>query len=152
MNRLAMSSRITVVEDPDKADAGLTGVVGTNIYGVADASAFRLTTKDGRILWAGEHSTRGPGSHSSKMADNIANKVVEGNRSSRQGEVTYALAMAALYGTRPTPTCALRAALICGSQANHISILDVLDQYLYPWCAFTLTCLWWGCMCVRWYG
>jgi S1-C subfamily serine protease len=77
MNRLAMSGRITVVDEADKADAVLTGVVGVDIYGRADTAAFRLTTKDGRILWAGEHSARGLGSYSSKMADNIANGLVK---------------------------------------------------------------------------
>jgi len=85
-NRLVKSGRLVVVEDPEHADAVLTGVVGANIYGRAETAAFKLVTWDGRIIWVGENSTRGFGSASGHIADKIANellKAIDRDRTSR---------------------------------------------------------------------
>jgi hypothetical protein len=76
-NRLVKSGRVVVVEDPERADAVVTGVVGANVYGRADTGAFKLVAWDGRILWVGENSTRGLGSASGHMADKIANELLK---------------------------------------------------------------------------
>jgi hypothetical protein len=71
------SGKLTVVEDPQRADAILTGVVGADIYGRAETSAFKLITRDGKIIWVGEKNRRGLGSASSGMADKIANALLK---------------------------------------------------------------------------
>jgi hypothetical protein len=76
-NRLVTSGRLMVVEDPEGADAVLTGVVGTDIYGSASTAAFKLTTCDGHIIWVGETSARGSRSASSDIADKIANGLLK---------------------------------------------------------------------------
>jgi len=76
-NRLVKSGRITVVEDPQRAEAVLTGVVGATPYGRAETAAFKLVTWDGRIIWVGEDSTRRPGSASTHIADKIAGELLK---------------------------------------------------------------------------
>jgi hypothetical protein len=76
-NRLVRSGRVAVVEDPERADAVLAGVVGANVYGRADTGAFKLVAWDGRIIWVGEKSTRGFGSASGHMADKVANELLK---------------------------------------------------------------------------
>ena len=76
-NRLVKSGRLTVVVDPQRADAILTGVVGENIYGQAATAAFKLVTWDDRIIWVGENSARGFGSASANIADKIANELLK---------------------------------------------------------------------------
>jgi hypothetical protein len=76
-NRLVKSGRVVIVEDPERADAVLTGVVGANVYGRADTGAFKLVTWDGRIIWVGEKSTRGFGSASGHMADKVSDELLK---------------------------------------------------------------------------
>lgn len=76
INRLTESGKLTVVEDSFEADAVLTGTVGANIYGRADAAAIRLVTRDGRTLW-GNETRRGWGrSASSSVADHLAKELL----------------------------------------------------------------------------
>lgn len=81
INRLVASGRVSVVDDSADADAVLTGVVGADIYGKADTSAFRLSTRDGRVLWVGEksppHNAYYYGSASGSIAGWVAKKLLK---------------------------------------------------------------------------
>jgi S1-C subfamily serine protease len=79
-NRLVKSGRLTFVEDPQQADAVLTGVLGVDVYGRADTAAFKLVTWDGRIIWVGEDTVQfrwRTGSASSHVADKVANGLLK---------------------------------------------------------------------------
>jgi S1-C subfamily serine protease len=77
INRLATSGRLIVVEDSSDADAVLSGVVGTDLYGRAGGAAIRLVTKDGRTLW-GDEARRAPFTHStsSSVADHLTKELL----------------------------------------------------------------------------
>ena len=77
INRLARSNTIAIVDEPQDADAILSGVVGQDVYGRADASVFRLKNSGGRILWSDETSSKGLGSASSSVAGKIADKLLQ---------------------------------------------------------------------------
>jgi S1-C subfamily serine protease len=76
INRLTASGRLTVVEDSSDADAVLTGAVGANVYGRADAAAIRLVTRDGRTLWGSETRRGWSRSASSSVADRLAKELL----------------------------------------------------------------------------
>jgi Trypsin-like peptidase domain len=84
MNRLARAGLFEIVERTEEADAALTGIVGTNLYGVADTVVERLVNRDSRILWTDETSGRGFGSHSARAADRIASSLLKDVAKSRQ--------------------------------------------------------------------
>jgi hypothetical protein len=65
------------VDESDSADAVLSGLVGENIYGNADTAAWRLVSKDGRILWTGESGAAARGSASGHIAEKIANSLLK---------------------------------------------------------------------------
>jgi hypothetical protein len=77
VNRFVKAGQLTIVDAPERADAVLTGAVAADLYGRASVAAFRLTSKDGRIMWVGENSARGLGSYSSKLADHIADGLLK---------------------------------------------------------------------------
>jgi S1-C subfamily serine protease len=76
-NRLVKLGKLTVVDDPQRAEAVLSGIVGADFYGRAAGAAFQLVTVDGRIIWVGENNARGLGSRSTHLADRIANELLK---------------------------------------------------------------------------
>jgi hypothetical protein len=72
INRLAQSSQLTVIEDTDRADAVLNGLVaevGDN--GMVETGAFRLMGDHGRILWSDDCGRVFGYSASTKMAKKV---------------------------------------------------------------------------------
>jgi hypothetical protein len=76
INRLVASGRFVVVEDSSASDAVLTGTVGANGYGRADAAAIRLVTRDGRTLWGTEARGGFRSSASSSVADHLIKELL----------------------------------------------------------------------------
>jgi hypothetical protein len=84
INRLVASGRFQVVNDPDKADAVLTGSVSeapVNRYNNGsggtrfDANAvLRLVAKDQRILWVSEAKN---GAFSRSASSSVADRIVK---------------------------------------------------------------------------
>jgi S1-C subfamily serine protease len=80
INRLSKQSGFDVASSIQDADSFLTGFVGDDVYGRADASVFRLVGKAGKILWSGEYSSRGLGSASSGIANRVVDDLVKAVR------------------------------------------------------------------------
>jgi hypothetical protein len=84
INRLAKSSEVTVVEDPNQADAVVNGFVGVNNFtGRADTGAFRLVDGRGHILWSEEASWTGSGSASGHIADKAGDSLIKAIKKDR---------------------------------------------------------------------
>jgi hypothetical protein len=76
INRLSTRSGLAVAISIEDADSLLTGFVGTTVSGIANASVFRLLGKAGKILWSGEYGAGMWGSTSSRMANKVADDIV----------------------------------------------------------------------------
>jgi len=71
-------SSLSVASEEQEADAVLTGLVSSNMYGgYADTSVLRLLGKNGSILWTAEKSSRGFGSRWRSASSNMAGKIVD---------------------------------------------------------------------------
>lgn len=80
INRLSQQSGLQVASSIQDADSLLTGFVGADAYGRADATVFRLIGKAGKILWSGEYSSGGWGSASSGIAKKVVDDLVKAVR------------------------------------------------------------------------
>jgi len=84
INKLAKSSEVTVVEDPNQVDAVVNGLVGVNPYtGSPVTAAFRLMDGRGHILWSDDPNVAGFGSLTSRMADRAADSLIKAIKKNR---------------------------------------------------------------------
>ncbi len=77
INRIHSETPLHPVGDLSRADAILTGFVGMDADGKANAAVVRLIGKKGMILWTAETNARGGGSASSSVANGLIKRLAK---------------------------------------------------------------------------